>query len=73
MPLTKVGTAGLYAGVATLSHGEAFTWHYEAATGAWRRAARGLPDAPDSRKKPAAEGRAQKMPHGEQDFRRNQA
>ena len=30
MPLTKVGTSGVYAGVATLSHGTAFSWHYEA-------------------------------------------
>ena len=29
MPLTKVGSGGLYAGVATLSHGDAFSWHYE--------------------------------------------
>jgi enterochelin esterase family protein len=30
MPLTKVGAGGLYAGVATLAHGTAFSWHYEA-------------------------------------------
>ncbi|HUP39960.1 MAG TPA: alpha/beta hydrolase-fold protein [Vicinamibacterales bacterium] len=30
LPLTKVGTSGVYAGVATLTHGAAFTWHYEA-------------------------------------------
>src|SRR5687767_10072759 len=30
LPLIKVGTSGLYAGVATLTHGAAFTWHYEA-------------------------------------------
>ena len=30
LPLTKVGTGGLYAGVAHLTHGAAFTWHYEA-------------------------------------------
>jgi enterochelin esterase-like enzyme len=30
MPLTRVGTTGLYAGVTTLSHGTAFTWHFEA-------------------------------------------
>jgi enterochelin esterase-like enzyme len=30
MPLTKVGAGGLYAGVATLAHGAAFSWHYEA-------------------------------------------
>jgi len=30
LPLLKVGTSGVYAGVATLTHGAAFTWHYEA-------------------------------------------
>lgn len=30
LPLTKVGTSGVYSGVAMLSHGTAFTWHYEA-------------------------------------------
>jgi enterochelin esterase-like enzyme len=30
MPLTRVGTTDVYAGVATLSHGTAFTWHFEA-------------------------------------------
>jgi enterochelin esterase family protein len=30
LPLTRVGTSGLYAGVANLTHGAAFTWHYEA-------------------------------------------
>ena len=30
LPLVKVGTSGVYAGVAALSHGAAFTWHYEA-------------------------------------------
>ena len=30
LPLTKVGTSGVYAGVAHLTHGAAFTWHYEA-------------------------------------------
>jgi enterochelin esterase-like enzyme len=30
LPLTKVGTTGVYAGVAHLTHGAAFTWHYEA-------------------------------------------
>jgi len=29
LPLVKVGTSGLYAGVANLTHGAAFTWHYE--------------------------------------------
>jgi enterochelin esterase-like enzyme len=31
MPLVRVGAGGLYAAVATLSHGEAFSWHYEVA------------------------------------------
>ena len=29
MPLVRVGTSNVYAGVAQLSHGTAFTWHYE--------------------------------------------
>jgi enterochelin esterase-like enzyme len=29
MPLVKVGDSGLYAGVATLAHGYAMSWHYE--------------------------------------------
>jgi enterochelin esterase family protein len=29
MPLTKVGTSNVYAGVTQLSHGTAFSWHYE--------------------------------------------
>ncbi|MEO7273478.1 MAG: alpha/beta hydrolase-fold protein [Vicinamibacterales bacterium] len=29
MPLTRVGTSNVYAGVAQLSHGTGFTWHYE--------------------------------------------
>jgi enterochelin esterase-like enzyme len=31
LPLMKVGTSGVYAAVANLTHGAAFTWHYEAA------------------------------------------
>jgi enterochelin esterase family protein len=30
LPLMKVGATGVYAAVATLTHGAAFTWHYEA-------------------------------------------
>jgi len=30
LPLVRVGTTGVYAGVANLTHGAAFTWHYEA-------------------------------------------
>jgi len=30
LPLAKVGSTGVYAGVAKLTHGAAFTWHYEA-------------------------------------------
>jgi enterochelin esterase-like enzyme len=29
MPLTRVGSTNVYAGVAGLAHGTAFTWHYE--------------------------------------------
>ena len=32
MPLTRVGTTNVYAGVAQLAHGTAFTWHYEVGT-----------------------------------------
>ena len=32
MPLARVGTTTVYAGVARLSHGNAFTWHYEVGT-----------------------------------------
>src|SRR6186713_1750496 len=31
MPLVRVGSGGLYVGVAKLSHGDAFSWHFEAA------------------------------------------
>lgn len=30
LPLTRVGMTSVYAGVATLTHGSAFTWHFEA-------------------------------------------
>ena len=30
LPMVKVGTSGVYAAVANLSHGAAMTWHYEA-------------------------------------------
>ncbi len=30
LPLTRVGSTNVYAGVANLTHGAAFTWHYEA-------------------------------------------
>jgi enterochelin esterase family protein len=30
LPLMKVGSSGVYAAVARLTHGAAFTWHYEA-------------------------------------------
>jgi enterochelin esterase family protein len=29
LPLTRVGSTAVYAGVATLAHGTAFSWHYE--------------------------------------------
>lgn len=30
LPLTRIGSTSVYAGVAQLTHGAAFTWHYEA-------------------------------------------
>jgi enterochelin esterase-like enzyme len=32
LPLARVGTSDVYAAVATLSHGTAFTWHYDLGT-----------------------------------------
>jgi enterochelin esterase-like enzyme len=32
LPLTRVGTSNVYAGVATIAHGTAFSWHYEVGT-----------------------------------------
>ena len=76
MPLVKVGSGGLYVGVANLSHGEAFSWHYEAAD---RRLGGGQLEVyethADSREKPGvpkgtleADGAV-----GEQDLRGHQA
>jgi enterochelin esterase-like enzyme len=69
MPLTKVGTSGLYAGVATLSHGTAFTWHFE--LGAPDRRIGGgqlevYETQADSREKPGvAKGTLKQMPSWE--------
>jgi enterochelin esterase-like enzyme len=65
VPLTKVGTTGVYAGVATLSHGTAVTWHYEA--GADRRFGGGQLEIyethPDSRERPGVpKGTVKQMP-----------
>jgi enterochelin esterase-like enzyme len=53
VPLTQIGTTGVYAGVATLSHGTAMTWHYEIGD---RRAGGGQLEVyethPDSREQP---------------------
>jgi enterochelin esterase family protein len=67
MPLTKVGTGGLYAGVATLSHGAAFSWHFEAGD---RRMGGGQLEVyethPDSREKPdVPKGAVKQMPSWE--------
>ena len=64
MPLTKVGSGGLYAGVATLSHGTAFSWHYEAGD---RRLGGGQLEVyethPDSREQPGVpKGTTKQMP-----------
>ena len=65
VPLAKVGTTGVYAGVATLSHGTAVTWHYEA--GADRRFGGGQLEVyethPDSRERPGVpKGTVKQMP-----------
>jgi enterochelin esterase family protein len=63
-PLTRVGTTSVYAGVATLSHGTAFTWHYE--SGAVRVGGGQLEvyeTHPDSREQPGvAKGVVKQMP-----------
>ncbi len=65
VPLAQVGTTGVYAGVATLSHGTAVTWHYEA--GADRRFGGGQLEVyethPDSRERPGVpKGTVKQMP-----------
>ena len=64
MPLVKVGSGGLYVGVADLSHGEAFSWHFEAAD---RRLGGGQLEVyethADSREKPGVpKGTTKQMP-----------
>ena len=64
MPLTRIGSSGLYAGVATLSHGNAFSWHYEAGD---RRLGGGQLEVyemhPDGREKPGVpKGKVTQMP-----------
>ena len=64
MPLTRVGTTNVYAGVAQLAHGTAFTWHYEVGT---RRLGGGQLEAyethPDSREQPGVpKGTVKQMP-----------
>ena len=67
LPLTKVGTSGLYAGTATLAHGTAFNWHYEAGD---RRFGGGQVEVyethPDSREQPGVpKGTVKQMPSWE--------
>ena len=64
MPLVKVGSGGLYVGVANLSHGDAFSWHFEAAD---RRLGGGQLEVyethADSREKPGVpKGTLKQMP-----------
>ncbi len=64
VPLTQLGTTGVYAGVATLSHGTAMTWHYEIGD---KRAGGGQLEVyethPDSRERPdVPKGVARQMP-----------
>jgi enterochelin esterase family protein len=67
MPLTRVGTTNVYAGVAELANGTAFTWHYEVGT---RRLGGGQLEAyethPDSREQPGVpKGTVKQMPSWE--------
>jgi enterochelin esterase-like enzyme len=64
VPLIQVGTTGVYAGVSTLSHGTAMTWHYEIGD---RRAGGGQLEVyethPDSREQPGVpRGTLKQMP-----------
>jgi enterochelin esterase family protein len=64
MPLTPVGTVGVFAGVATLAHGSAMTWHYEVGD---RRMGGGQLEVyemhPDSREQPGVpKGTLKQMP-----------
>jgi enterochelin esterase-like enzyme len=68
VPMVKVGTSGVYAGAATLSHGTAVTWHYEA--GADRRFGGGQLEVyethPDSLEHPGVpKGTVKQMPSWE--------
>jgi enterochelin esterase-like enzyme len=67
LPLTKVGTSGVYAGAVGLSHGTAVTWHYEAGD---RRLGGGALEVyethPDSREQPGVpKGTVKQMPSWE--------
>jgi enterochelin esterase family protein len=67
LPLAKVGDSGLYAGVATLAHGYAMTWHYEVGD---RRLGGGQLEVydmhPDSREQPGVpKGTVTQMPKWE--------
>jgi len=64
MPLTRVGATNVYAGVAELAHGTAFTWHYEVGT---RHLGGGQLEAyethPDSQERPGVpKGTVKQMP-----------
>ena len=64
LPLPRVGESSVYAGVATLAHGTALSWHYEVGD---RRAGGGQLEVydihPDSRERPAVpKGTLKQMP-----------
>src|SRR5260370_29127232 len=67
LPLVRVGDSGLYAGVATLAHGYAMTWHYEVGD---RRLGGGQLEVydthPDSREQPGVpKGTLKQLPKWE--------
>ncbi len=76
MPLTRVGATNVYAGVAQLAHGTAFTWHYEVGDTApgWRpaRSVRDASRQPRTTRRAEGHGQADAAV-GEQDLRGHEA
>ena len=76
LPLTKVGTSGLYAGTATLAHGTAFNWHYEAGDRRVRRRTSGGLRNPPGQPRAARRSQGDRQADavvGEPDLRRHHA
>jgi enterochelin esterase-like enzyme len=67
MPLTRIGSTNVYAGVTRLAHGDAFSWHFEADTRRFGGSQLEVYDThPDSREQPAVpKGTTRQMPSWE--------